>query len=104
MTRRWEKTDMKSLMESLLDLFPTPQAITRRLRRERPEDIRGATRELLRRQWSRAGNTKGKLDPDNRQDPEAGLAQDKEGAAQGDHEVGRGEGKREAPRASRPSW
>ncbi|MEX2705352.1 MAG: hypothetical protein Q6352_008840 [Candidatus Freyrarchaeum guaymaensis] len=98
MTRRWEKTDMKSLMESLLDPFPTPQAVTWRLRRERPEDVRRATRELFRRQWSRAGNMKGKLDPDNRQDPEAGLAQDKEGAAQGDHEVGRGEGKREAPR------
>ena len=61
-TRRWEKTDMKSLMESLLDLFPTPQAVTWRLRRERPEDIRRATRELFRRQWSRAGNMKGKLD------------------------------------------
>nr|MDO8089082.1 hypothetical protein [Candidatus Sigynarchaeota archaeon] len=61
-TRRWEKTDIKSLMESLLDLFPTPQAITGRLRRERLEDVRRATRELLRRQWSRAGNMKGKLD------------------------------------------
>ena len=28
-TRRWEKTNMKSLMESLLDPFPTPQAVTR---------------------------------------------------------------------------
>jgi len=64
-TRRWVKTDLGSLIESLVDILPTSQKATERVRRKHLEGIRRVTRESLRGQWSHARKTRnGSLDSD----------------------------------------
>ncbi|MBS7281592.1 MAG: hypothetical protein KIH09_17395, partial [Candidatus Freyarchaeota archaeon] len=63
-TSRWKKTSLEKIVEDFLNLLPTPQAITSRIRGEDLEDIRRAVRQLFTNQWEKHGRkaTKGEVD------------------------------------------
>jgi hypothetical protein len=54
-TSRWKKISLQKVVEDFLNLLPTSQTITGRIRREKLEDIRRAIRQLFASQWEKHG-------------------------------------------------
>jgi len=63
-TSRWKKTSLEKIVEDFLNLLPTSQAITSRIRRERLEDMRRAVRQLFTNQWEKHGRKAAKREVD----------------------------------------